>query len=158
MRSPRAKTRWTPWPRNARGTCHPRRLVVYTPAMNGFFIRLLISAFSLWVASKLVPGMAFDSTGTLLVAAFVLGFVNAFIRPLFILLTLPLTLMTLGIFLLVINGLMMLLVSALLPGFELHGLLPAILASLVSGFAGWFATSLIGPTGRIEVIVARQRP
>lgn len=121
--------------------------------MPGFLIRLLISAFGLWVAAQIVPGMRFDGAGTLLVAAFVLGFVNAFVRPLVLILTLPLTVVTLGLFLLVVNGLMLALVAWLLPGFQLAGLGSAVLGAVVSGVAAWFASSLIGPSGRVEMMV-----
>jgi putative membrane protein len=125
--------------------------------MIGFLIRLAISAFGLWIAAKLVPSMRFDTAGTLLVAAFLLGLVNAVVRPLVILLTLPLTILTLGLFLLVVNGGMLALVAWLLPGFELGGLFSAILASIISGVAAWFASSLIGPSGKLEVMVVERR-
>lgn len=121
--------------------------------MTGFLLRLAISAFGLWVAAKIVPGMAFDGAGTLFVAAFLLGFANAFVRPLILLLTLPLTILTFGLFVLVVNGLVLALVAALLPGFALAGLGTAVLGALVSGLAAWFASSLIGPSGRVEVVV-----
>ena len=124
--------------------------------MIGFLLRLAISAFGLWVAAKIVPGLAFDGTGTLVVAAFLLGLVNAVVRPLVILLTLPLTVVTLGLFLLVVNGLMLSLVAWLLAGFALHGLLAAVLASIVASLAAWFASSLIGPSGRVELMVVRR--
>jgi putative membrane protein len=124
--------------------------------MKGFLARLAISAFGLWVASAIVPGVYFESPGTLLIAAFVLGFVNAFVRPLIIVLTLPLTVFTLGLFLLVVNGLMLMLVSSLLDGFVLAGLLPAVLAALVASVASWFANSLIGPSGRFEVFIVER--
>jgi len=120
--------------------------------MIGFLIRLFISAFGLWVASKLLPSMHFDSNGTLVVAAFLLGLLNAVVRPILVLLTLPLTIVTLGLFLFVVNGLILMMVAWLLPGFSLGGLFSAILASIVSGIASWFASSLIGPTGRVEMI------
>jgi len=122
--------------------------------MIGFLLRLAISAFGLWVAAKIVPGMSFDSTGTLLLAAFLLGLVNAVVRPLAILLTLPLTVLTLGLFLFVVNGLMLMLVAWLLPGFSLSGLGAAVLGSIVSWLAAWFASSLIGSSG-IERMPAR---
>lgn len=125
--------------------------------MPGFLIRLLVSAFGLWVAAKVVPGMTFEGVGTLLLAAFLLGFVNAFVRPLVVILTLPLTVVTLGLFLLVVNGLMLALVAWLLPGFELSGLLPAVLGAVVAGFAAWLASSLVGPSGRVEVLVIEGR-
>lgn len=124
--------------------------------MVGFLLRLAISAFGLWVAAKLLPGMRFDGNGTLLLAAFLLGLVNAVVRPLVILLTLPLTILTLGLFLFVVNGLMLMLVAWMLSGFELHGLFTAILASIISGIAAWFASSLIGPSGRVETLVVER--
>lgn len=124
--------------------------------MAGFLLRLAISAFGLWVAAKIVPGMAFDGAGTLFVAAFLLGFVNAFVRPLVLILTLPLTIVTLGLFLLVVNGLMLMLVAWLLPGFSLAGFWTAVLGAIVSTLAAWFASSLIGPSGRVEVMAAQQ--
>lgn len=123
--------------------------------MAGFLLRLAISAFGLWVAAKIVPGMAFDGAGSLVVAAFLLGFANAFVRPLVVLLTLPLTILTLGLFLLVVNGLMLMLVAWLLPGFSLAGFWTAVLGALVSALAAWFASSLIGPSGRVEVMAVR---
>jgi putative membrane protein len=124
--------------------------------MTGFIIRLLISAFGLWVASKVVPGMAFDDAGTLLLAAFLQGLVNAVVRPVLVLLTLPLTILTLGLFLLVVNGITLAIVAWLLRGFHLSGLGAAILGAIVAAIAGWFASSLIGPSGRFELMVARR--
>jgi putative membrane protein len=124
--------------------------------MAGFLLRLAISAFGLWVAAKIVPGMAFDGAGSLFVAAFLLGFVNAFVRPLVVILTLPLTIVTLGLFLLVVNGLMLMLVAWLLPGFSLAGFWTAVLGAIVSALAAWFASSLIGPSGRVEVMAVQQ--
>ena len=124
--------------------------------MTGFLVRLAISAFGLWVASKIVPGMTFDGAGSLVVAAFLLGLVNAVVRPILILLTLPLTILTLGLFLLVVNGITLMIVAWLLPGFSLSGLGAAILGAIVSGVAGWFASSMIGPTGRFEMIAVQR--
>lgn len=126
--------------------------------MIGFLIRLAISAFGLWVAAKIVPGMAFDGTGSLVLAAFLLGFANAFVRPLLILLTLPLTVVTLGLFLFVVNGLVLMFVAWLLPGFELQGLFAAILGAIVSGLVSGFASSMIGASGRVEIITADSMP
>lgn len=123
--------------------------------MTGFLLRLAISAFGLWVAAKIVPGMAFDGAGSLVAAAFLLGFVNAFVRPLLILLTLPLTIVTLGLFLLAVNGLMLMLVAWMLPGFALAGFWTAVLGAIVSALAAWFASSLIGSSGRIEALPER---
>jgi putative membrane protein len=125
--------------------------------MRGLIIRLLITAFGLWVASALVPGMRITGVGTLLWAAFLLGLVNAVVRPLVVLLTLPLTIISLGIFLLVVNGAMLGLVAALLDGFHLSGLLSAILGSVIVSLMSWIASWYIGPRGDMEVMVTRQR-
>ena len=124
--------------------------------MTGFLVRLAISAFGLWVASKLVPGMVFHGPEALILAALLQGIVNAVVRPLLVLLTLPLTILTLGLFLLVVNGITLAIVAWLLPGFELQGLGSAILGAIVASLAGWFASSVIGPTGRFELMVVRR--
>lgn len=124
--------------------------------MVGFLIRLAICAFGLWIASKLVPGFRIEGTGTLVLAAFLLGVVNAVVRPLVVLLTLPLTLVTLGLFLLVVNAAMLGLVAALLDRFTISGLLPALLGWLVVSLTNWLASGYIGPSGRVEVMVIRQ--
>jgi putative membrane protein len=117
--------------------------------MIGFIIRALVSAAGLWIASKIVPGIGYSSVGSLLAAAFLLGIANAIVRPILVILTLPITLVTLGLFLLVINGLMLELVAVFLHGFHVHGLWAAILGSIVVGLTGWVASWFIGPTGRI---------
>ena len=89
--------------------------------MNGFLIRLTISAFGLWLASQLVPGVDIKSGWTLLFAALWLGIVNALLRPIVLLITLPFTLITLGLFILVVNAAMFGLVAAMLDGFKLSG-------------------------------------
>ena len=125
--------------------------------MPGFLLRLLISAFGLWLASKLSTGVHFDDTGTLVAAALLLGVVNAVVRPLAILLTLPFTILTLGLFLFVVNAAMVGLVAWLLPGFHLAGLGPALLTTIVVGITGWAASSAIGPSGRIEILAIERR-
>jgi putative membrane protein len=125
--------------------------------MPGFLIRVLISACGLWLASKLATGVHFDDAGTLVAAALLLGVVNAVVRPVVILLTLPFTILTLGLFLLVVNAAMVALVAWLVPGFHLAGLGPALLAAIVVGITGWLASSAIGPSGRIEMIAIERR-
>jgi putative membrane protein len=105
--------------------------------MAGFLLRAAIVAIGLWLATKLISGLNFDGPGTLLAAALLLGIVNAVIRPVFILLTLPLTLVSLGVFLAVINAAMLGLVAWLLDGFRLSGFWPALLGSLVVSLTSW---------------------
>jgi len=104
--------------------------------MNPFFTRLVISALSLSVAAYLVPGMHVDSIMTLVTAAFLLGIVNAVLRPLVIVLTLPATLLTMGLFLLFINAAMLGLVAWFLPGFTINGVLPALTGWLILWLTG----------------------
>ncbi len=125
--------------------------------MAGFVIRLLLGAFALWLASRIVPGMHIEGAGNLLLGAFLLGFVNAVVRPIAVVLTLPLTVFTLGLFLLVINAGMLALVAALLEGFHLEGLGSAILGSIVVSLTSWLASWYIGPRGRVEVFIIDRR-
>jgi putative membrane protein len=97
----------------------------------GFFIHWGITALCLWVASLVFKGIRFSSTSSLIVSALLLGFANAVLRPLVVFLTLPLTLITLGFFLLVINALMLLLVAKIVKGFEISGFWTAFFASLL---------------------------
>lgn len=124
--------------------------------MTGFFLRAAIVALGLWLAAKIFVGLQFDSAGTLLAAALLLGIVNAIIRPIAIILTLPLTLVTLGLFLLVVNAAMLSLVALLLGGFHISSFWTAIGASLVVSVTSWVASGLIGGSGRIEVISGRR--
>ncbi|MBW8816385.1 MAG: phage holin family protein [Caulobacterales bacterium] len=102
-----------------------------------FLVRAAFAALGLWAATKIVPGVYIRDAGTLLIAALLLGVVNAIVRPIVVILTLPLTLVTLGLFLLVVNAGMILLVDLLLGGMHVHGWIAAILAAIVTGVASW---------------------
>jgi putative membrane protein len=123
--------------------------------MRGFLLRTLFSTLGLWLAAKLLSGMHFDRELTLLLAAVLLGLVNAVVRPLLVVLTFPITILTLGLFLLVVNAAMLGLVAWLLEGFALEGFGTALVASLIVGFTGWVGSWFIGPKGRVEVMVVR---
>ena len=112
--------------------------------MLAFIARLLITAFGLWVADELLSGVQFDTTTSLLAAAFLLGLVNAVVRPVVFFLTLPITFLTLGLFILVINGCMVLIVSRIMSSFHIDSLGTAILASLIVGLTGWATNRFIG--------------
>lgn len=124
--------------------------------MPGFVIRLLVNVLGLWVASRLVPGLQFSGTTALVVAAILLGLVNAFVRPILVFLTLPITVVTLGLFLLVVNALMLALVAALMDGFALAGFGSALLGALVLGLVSWITSAFVGPSGRFEVLIVRR--
>lgn len=102
-----------------------------------FLVRAVFAALGLWVASVIVPGVSVDSSGTLILAAILLGVVNAIVRPVVFVLTLPITVVTLGLFLLVVNAMMIGLVATLLGGFHVNGLIPGVLAAVVTGIASW---------------------
>ncbi|MCZ2104365.1 MAG: phage holin family protein [Comamonadaceae bacterium] len=111
--------------------------------LTPFITQWAITALALWVASYIFSGMKFDSTGALVVSALLLGFANASVRPLLVVLTLPLTLVTFGLFLLVINALVILLVSAVVRGFHLDGFWTALLASLFVSILSVLIGSLV---------------
>lgn len=123
--------------------------------MIGFLLRAAISGLGLWVASEIMQDLRFDSTSQLVVAALLLGVVNAVIRPLAFILTLPLTILTLGLFLLVLNAGMVALVAWLVPGFHISGFWTAVGAALIVSLVSWAASSAIGSTGKVEIFTAR---
>lgn len=122
--------------------------------MRAFFIRLVICALGMAAAAWIVPGVTIAGPGTLLLAALFMGAVNAFIRPVAILLTLPATLITLGAFLLVVNAAMFALVAWLLEGFVVTGFWPALFGWLIVWFVSWLAAAFVGPQ-RIYVVERR---
>jgi putative membrane protein len=123
--------------------------------MLGFLIRACIVAVGLWLATVWVGGVSIDSPATLILAGILLGIVNSVVRPLAIVLTLPMTILTLGLFLLVINAGMVALVAWILPGMHVAGFWSAfwtsVVVSLVSFIGSWF----VGGKGKVEVIKRR---
>ncbi len=118
--------------------------------MRGFLARLAITALGVWAADALIAGLEVRRWPSLVLAALLLGIVNAVIRPLVVILTFPLTVLTLGLFLLVVNGISIALVAWLLPGVSVTGLGPATLAAIVVGLVSWVGSGFIGNSGRIE--------
>ncbi len=110
--------------------------------MMGFIIRFLMVAFALWLAAQIVPGIEVRSTSSVLAAALILGLLNAIVRPVIVLLTLPLTIITLGLFLLVINAAMLWGTSLFLHGFVVKGFVAAILGSIVVSVISWIGDRL----------------
>jgi putative membrane protein len=124
--------------------------------MVGFLLRAAITALALWVASRLLEGIHFETTGKLVLAAVLLGLVNAVVRPIAFVLTLPITVVTLGLFLLVLNAAMIGLVAWVLPGFSISGFWTAVGAAIIVGLVSWAASTIIGNTGRFERFSARR--
>jgi putative membrane protein len=116
----------------------------------------VVNALGLLFVSWLFDGIQVDGVGWAFVAALFLGMFNALIRPLLILLTLPITVLTMGLFILVINALMLWLTGWLLSGFHVHGFWTAVGGSLVLGIISLAANGLVGDKGTIEVIDMRR--
>lgn len=113
-----------------------------------FLLRIVFAAIGLAIAARFVPGIRYADVTTLCEAALLLGIVNAILRPILMILTLPLTIITLGLWLLILNAAMIGLVSWLIRGFEVHGLVPAILAAIITGVTSWIGHILIGDATR----------
>jgi putative membrane protein len=110
-----------------------------------FLLHWAIVAAALWVAAYLIPGVVVRSVPALLIAALVLGLVNALVRPVLTILTLPITILTLGLFYLVVNGVAFALTAALVPGFDLAGFGSAILGALVVSLVSWVLGGILAP-------------
>ena len=108
-------------------------------------LRTLFGMAGLWLAQRFVPGVDFADTQSLVIAALLLGVVNAIVRPIVFFFTLPITLLTLGLFLLVVNAGMLALTAWLMDGFTIAGFWAALFASIVVGVTSWFGHMLIGP-------------
>jgi putative membrane protein len=110
--------------------------------MARFLIRLIFASIGLWIASEIVPGVEVTDIGTLILAALLLGVVNAIVRPVVVVLTFPITLVTLGLFLLVVNAAMIGLVALFLKGFVVEGLWAGVLAAIVTGVISWIGQAI----------------
>jgi putative membrane protein len=112
----------------------------------GFVVTTLITAFALWAATQMVPGIHVRGLLTLLLAAIIFGLVNAVVRPVLVVLSFPLTLLTLGLFLLVVNAAMLGLTALLLPGFQVDGFWAALFGAIVVSVVSWAAARIFGGT------------
>lgn len=113
--------------------------------MGGFLLHWLVVGVALWVAGYIVPGLTIESWTALAIGALVLGFVNAIIRPILTILTLPITILTLGLFYLVVNGVAFWLAAWVVPGIAVASFWYAILAALVVSLVSWFIGMFLAP-------------
>jgi len=125
--------------------------------MKGILVRAMIIMLGLALASAIIPGVDILSTGSLIGAALLLALVNAFIRPIAFVLTLPLTIVTLGLFVFVLNAAMFGLVAAMLDNFQVSGFWSALFGSFVVSITSTVASWYVGPDGRYEVYVVQRR-
>jgi putative membrane protein len=116
--------------------------------MTYFILRVLIAALGLWLATEWVDGINVSSATTLILAALLLGVVNAIVKPIVVILTLPFTLVTLGLFLLVINAAMLGLVAAFLPGMGISGFWPAFWAAIIVSIVSWIGVVIFKPSDK----------
>ncbi|MBI2153184.1 MAG: phage holin family protein [Candidatus Rokubacteria bacterium] len=121
----------------------------------GFLLRVLINALAIFLAAAVVPGLEIRGALSALGAGLVLGLINAVVRPVLLVLTLPLTLATLGLFLFILNGLCLWLTSLLVKGFEVHGFWAAVFGALIVSVVSWLLTAFLSDRGRIVVITRR---
>ena len=108
-----------------------------------FLIRIVLNAAAITLASALIPGIRVAGVVPALAAGLVFGLVNAVVRPILVVLTFPITLLTLGLFILVVNALCFWLTSALVPGFDVAGFWPAFVGALVTSVVGWIVSVLV---------------
>ena len=125
--------------------------------MKGILIRWLILTVAILSAAYLLDGMEVRGFLSAFFAAAVLGILNAVLRPVLIILTLPLNILSLGLFTFVINAFLLKMASGVIPGFEVHGFWPALFGSLIISLVSWLLSSLINDRGRVEVIDLKKR-
>lgn len=118
--------------------------------MNGLLLRWLILTVAIMVAAYLFRGIHVAGFGSALFAALVLGILNAFFRPILLILTLPINILTLGLFTFVINALLLLMTSGVIGGLEVTGFGSALLGSLIISLVSWLLSSFINDQGRVE--------
>jgi putative membrane protein len=121
----------------------------------GFIIRVVVYTLALLVAAHVVPGIRLAGLTSALVAGLVLGIINAVVRPILVVLTFPITLLTLGLFLLVLNAFCLWLVSVFVAGFHVTGFGPAFWGALLVSVVSWILTALISDSGRVKAIHRR---
>jgi len=125
--------------------------------MKGLVVRWLILTLSILLASYLINGIEVSGFLSAILAAGALGFLNVFFRPVLLILTLPINILTLGLFTFVINAVILKMVSGVIPGFQVHGFWPAVFGALVISAFNWILHTVIDERGRLETIDLRRR-
>jgi len=120
--------------------------------MNGLLIRWLVLTIGVMLTAYLIEGITVSGFFAAFFAAALLGVLNAFFRPILLILTLPLTILTLGLFTFVINAILLMMVSGVIPGFEVHGFWSAVLGALLISLVSWLLNSFISEKGKVKYI------
>ena len=123
----------------------------------GFLLRVLVNILALALTASVVPGISLDGILPAIAAGVLLGVVNAVVRPVLLVLTLPITLVTLGLFLFVLNGLCLWLVAWVVTGFHVAGFWSAVFGAFCVSVVSWVVTALVSDSGRLVVITRRSR-
>jgi len=123
----------------------------------GIFIRWLVLTGSIMAASYLMDGIHVNGFSSAFFAAAILGILNAFFRPVLFILTLPINIMTLGLFTFVLNAILLMMVSGVIPGFEVYGFWSAVFGSLLISLVSWLLTSFISKRGKVQYIDLKRR-
>lgn len=123
----------------------------------GFLVRLVANALAILAAAYIVPGIEVSGGLALVVAALVLGLVNAVVRPILLFLTLPFTLVTLGLFIFLLNAFCLWLTAWLVTGFDVHGFWPAVWGALIVSVVSWLVTIVLSDQGKVVVLTRREK-
>jgi putative membrane protein len=125
--------------------------------MRGIGLRWLTLTCAILLASYLLDGIHVSGFMSALGAAAILGILNAFFRPIALILTLPINILTLGLFTFVINAVMLKMASGVIGGFEVRGFWPAVIGALIISLVSWAANAFISESGRVDVIDLRNK-
>lgn len=123
----------------------------------GIFVRWLVLTGSIMAASYLMDGIHVNGFFSAFFAAAILGILNAFFRPILLILTLPINIITLGLFTFVLNAILLMMVSGVISGFDVYGFWSAVFGSLLISLVSWLLTSFIGKRGRVQYIDLKRR-
>ena len=125
--------------------------------MSGIFVRWLILTVAIIITAYLIDGIQISGFFSAFFAAAILSILNAFFRPVLLIRTLPINILSLGLFTFVINAILLMMVSGVIPGFQVAGFWSAVLGSLFISFVSWLITSFINERGTVEYIELRHR-
>jgi len=124
--------------------------------MRGIFIRWVVLTLAILFAAYVIDGITVSGFFSAFFAAAVLGVLNAILRPVLLIVTLPINILTLGLFTFIINALLLKMASGVIPGFEVQGFWPAVLGGLIISIASWLLNSLVNDRGKVEYIDLRK--
>lgn len=121
--------------------------------MKGFVIRMIIISLSLAIASYIVEGITIEGFFSLIIASLIIGFLNSFIRPVLIIMTIPLNILTFGLFTFVINAVLLLLTSQVVRGMSIEGFWAALAGTIIMSMLSFFLNLFISDSGEVEVFI-----